>query len=396
MEWLPLPRWVRFIDVDWSSLPGGELGLRLVHISDTHLGYFAYSRSDPEMGINQREADFYRSFTNAVDRIIEIKPDFVVHAGDLFDGVRPQNRAIDLALKQLIRLSESGAEIVLISGNHSTPKLRETGNIFRIFEHLEGIHPIHEPGVTRVAMGDLTVHAVPHSTNPSIEDSLAGVGPSTDTRYNVLLMHAGIDGSSRYRTDHINQQMIAPESISPEFDYVALGHYHEFAEVRDRMYYSGSTERLGFGELGQKKGFIEVDLARASTEFHELEVRNMLELRTIDAHSLSGTDVLREIKSRLEEAPLDGAIARLSVVNLGTDVARSLDTSALKRQASRALHFDLRIERADGGPSRHAADASIGSLEYEFNEFVKHLDIADERRARLLELGADYFKEDYA
>ena len=91
--------------------------MKLVHISDTHLGFFAYSRSDPDLGINQREADFYRVFARAVDRIIDINPDVVVHAGDLFDGVGPQNRAIDVALRQLIRLSESGAEIIMISGN---------------------------------------------------------------------------------------------------------------------------------------------------------------------------------------------------------------------------------------------------------------------------------------
>ncbi len=72
--------------------------MRLIHFSDTHLGYGAFSKLDVSEGINQREADFYSAFQQAINRMIELKPDFVVHSGDLFDTVRPQNRAIDFAL----------------------------------------------------------------------------------------------------------------------------------------------------------------------------------------------------------------------------------------------------------------------------------------------------------
>ncbi len=367
--------------------------MRLIHISDTHLGFFAYSRSDPDLGINQREADFYRVFAQAVDKIIALKPDVVVHAGDLFDGVRPQNRAIDVALKQLIRLSESGTEIVLISGNHSTPKMMETGNIFRIFEHLDGIHPIHEPGAAEIVIGDATIHAIPHSITPPMKDVLSSVRPSRQTRHNVLVLHAGIEGSSRFRTDHINQQLIAPEHIPTEMDYVALGHYHEYAELRKGMCYSGSTERLGFGEVGQRKGIVEVDLDRGATEFHELDVRSMFDIEPIDAENLMAMEVLGEVKSRLHESPLEGAIARLTVANVRPDVARSLDVASMKRMASSALHFDLRIERADSEQLREGGDPMIGSLEREYGLYVDGMSIPAERKKRLLELGTSYLTE---
>lgn len=367
--------------------------MRLVHISDTHLGFFAYSRSDPDLGINQREADFYRAFAQAIDKVIALKPDVVVHAGDLFDGVRPQNRAIDVALRQLIRLSESGTEIVLISGNHSTPKMRETGNIFRIFEHLDGIHPVHEPGVAEIVVGDATIHAIPHSANPPMNEVLSLLQPSKLTRHNVLMLHAGIEGSSRYRTDHINQQLIAPDNIPKDMDYVALGHYHEFAELTKGMCYSGSTERLGFGEVGQRKGIVEVDLDRGTTEFHELDVRDMYDIESIDAEGLTAMEVFGEVKSRLEDSPLEGAIARLIVANVRSDTARSLDTLSLKRMASSALYFDLKIQRADSEPIREQRDSTIDSLEHEYGLFVERLNIPDERKKRLLSLGASYLTE---
>jgi hypothetical protein len=44
-----------------------------------------------------------------------------------------------------------------------------------------------------------------------------------------------------------------------DFDYVALGHYHEFHEHKGNSYYAGATERFGFGEVGAKTGFAIVE-----------------------------------------------------------------------------------------------------------------------------------------
>ena len=40
--------------------------MRVLHVSDTHLGFSAFSRLDPIEGINQRESDFYDAFRQAV------------------------------------------------------------------------------------------------------------------------------------------------------------------------------------------------------------------------------------------------------------------------------------------------------------------------------------------
>ena len=122
--------------------------MRIAHIADTHVGFYAYRRSDPETGINQREVDVYRAFVRMVDSLIEKRPDLVLHAGDLFDSVRPSNRALSVVLEQLLRLSREKIPVVLIAGNHSTPRLRETGSVFRLFEHIEGVHPSVHPGHT--------------------------------------------------------------------------------------------------------------------------------------------------------------------------------------------------------------------------------------------------------
>jgi DNA repair protein SbcD/Mre11 len=74
--------------------------MHLVHIADTHLGLAAFYHIDPESGMNLREKQVYDNFLKAIDEIIRQKPDVLVHAGDLFDTVKPKTHAIRPLLKQ--------------------------------------------------------------------------------------------------------------------------------------------------------------------------------------------------------------------------------------------------------------------------------------------------------
>ena len=77
--------------------------MKLVHIADTHLGLAAFSRLDPDWGMNLREKQIYDNFLAAIDVIIREKPDVLVHAGDLFDTVKPKTRAYTTVLDALTR-----------------------------------------------------------------------------------------------------------------------------------------------------------------------------------------------------------------------------------------------------------------------------------------------------
>jgi DNA repair exonuclease SbcCD nuclease subunit len=48
----------------------------------------------------------YDAFIHCIDYVVKTKPDLVLHAGDLFDSVRPTNRAITVAVQQILRLSK--------------------------------------------------------------------------------------------------------------------------------------------------------------------------------------------------------------------------------------------------------------------------------------------------
>lgn len=85
--------------------------MQFAHLADTHMGYRQY-------GLVERENDFFQVFEQAIDEIINERPDFVIHSGDLFEYSRPPTRALLTAQKGILRLKEANIPIYAIAGNH--------------------------------------------------------------------------------------------------------------------------------------------------------------------------------------------------------------------------------------------------------------------------------------
>ena len=347
--------------------------MKILHVADTHIGYSAYHKVD-DNGLNQRETDVYDAFEQFVDYAVEKKPDLIVHSGDLFDTVRPTNRAISFALQQLIRISNEGIPMVIISGNHETPKLRETGSVFRIFEHLEGIHPVYKGIYERFDFGDVAVHAVPHcSTGDALKKNMESLR-AEDGAYNLLMLHVGVSGIKEFRRGDFNEQVIPSGYLSPDFDYIALGHYHRMTKVTENAYYSGSTEHLSFKEAGEDKGFLEIDTEGGSVEFVPLKNRPMVDLGILDCSSMDSDKVTGEIISRLKNAGTGGSILRLMLKNIGMGVYRGLDFHSIRKAASDAIHFELAYESSET-EQEVAGEGGIGSLIDEWREYISNIAI---------------------
>src|SRR3954468_4637095 len=111
--------------------------MRIAHLADAHLGFRQFQRLTPD-GVNQREADVALAFRRAVEAIIARGVDAVVIAGDLFHAVRPTNRSIIEAFTRLSRLRAPlpAAPIILIAGNHDTPRSAEAGSILKLMSRL--------------------------------------------------------------------------------------------------------------------------------------------------------------------------------------------------------------------------------------------------------------------
>ena len=147
------------------------VNLLIFHCADTHLGYRTYNKTVPsgekDEGLNQREADIYNAWDQLVEEAIRIKPDVFIHAGDFFDRVSPSNRAIVRARNGLYRLSEAGINAVILAGNHETPRMVETGHVFRLLERIPNVYVLYDGKPETVELDDILVTGVAHSSTLS-------------------------------------------------------------------------------------------------------------------------------------------------------------------------------------------------------------------------------------
>jgi DNA repair protein SbcD/Mre11 len=336
--------------------------VRLAHLADPHLGVRQYHRQTPS-GINQREADVARAFRLAVDGVIAARPDAVVVAGDLFHSVRPTNAAIVFAFKQFQRLREAlpGAPIVLVAGNHDTPRSAETGSILRLFEELGVDVAVDEARRLEYPALDLSLLAVPH--HALVGPERPELRPEGGARRQVMVLHGEIEGvlpTQRHTVEYGGALVGLRELAVEEWSYIALGHYHVQHEVAPHTWYSGSLEYVGtniWGELTDEagqgirgKGWLLVDVDRGTVTREPVPAsRPIIDLEPVRGDGL-GAEALDElIEERLHAVPggIADRIVRLRVYDVPRHVARELDHAAIRDWKAEALHFHLDIHRPE-------------------------------------------------
>src|SRR5207247_9509904 len=114
-------------------------------------------------------------------------PDLIRLSGDIFHSVRPTNPAILFLFQQLHRLRTGlyDSPIVMIAGNHDTPRSMETGTILRLYEAL-GIHVVvDEARCVAFPMLDCSVRAVP--PQPLVQSERPALRPLRGARSRVIM-----------------------------------------------------------------------------------------------------------------------------------------------------------------------------------------------------------------
>ena len=380
--------------------------MRLVHLADIHLGFRQYQRQTPT-GINQREADVAASLQRVVDAVIELKPDLVLVAGDVFHTVRPTNPAILHGFRQFSRLVGAlpDAKVVMIAGNHDTPRTAETGCILRLFTQL-GITVV-DGSSSRVSIPelDLMILAV-----PDMALDRARLEPDPTAKYNILLLHGEIEGVlPKYgrELERATMEISEKELGAEKWDYVALGHYHVHRRIDKNAYYSGSldyTSTNPWGELTEQreagidgKGIIEYDLATKTHTFHPIQPsRPWVDLAPLSGSGLSPAALDEAIRDALDncDGGIDQKIVRLVVRDVPRHILRELDHKALRDYKRRALNFHLdtreaaRPERGQGAPGRRASLADTVRDKLRSRVLTENIN-----RDQLVELGLHYLRE---
>lgn len=357
--------------------------MTIAHLSDTHLGFRAYGRTTPA-GMNQREADVMASFEAALEAIVEREPDLVVHAGDLFHVVRPGNATLVRTFQAFSRLQErrGGRPLVLIGGNHDTPRSSDAGNILRLFEGIPGLRLVSSQAESLdFPELDLEVLAVP--SHALLRDQRGEYVPTLGRRHSVLTLH----GMARQALPR-HAQFDVEQTRHEAWSYVALGDYHVFQAYGTNVCYSGSTDFAStnvWEEAGSPKGWVWFDTPVGRLEFVPLSTRAVIDLPSIDATGMELPQIEEAIRANAEWSP-EMPIVRQRILGFPPAFRGKLDPTIVREIASRALNYQLQLVPPQAVASAGGTGVASRTLE---QSWIEHAG----RREALRDLGLGLLKE---
>jgi exonuclease SbcD len=369
--------------------------MRIIHIADTHLGLSAFHALDAD-GMNLRERLLYDHFLSAIDQIIAQRPDVLVHAGDLFDHVRPKNRSFVTVLEALNRLQDAGIPVVAIAGNHSMGKTRYTTSPFAILEyHGAEFHAAYKYRYSHVELGGAIFHLIPNMLRA--EDYRKAFDEMTPApgAENVLVTHGLATALSDRRLRTVAEHEIDSTMLSGELDYIALGHYHGQQQVGEQAWYSGSLEFLGYGEIHDTKGGLLIDLDRHLVEHLDLPCTPMIDAGTIDCGELTAPEISGVLCSLLEEATIpDQTMVQVTLSDLPRDRAKEIDFRSLNHIRERLLDLKVRIlAREEDIPVNVPQDLAGIDYRKEFQSFVRQKGFTETETRYVTSIGDEVLQE---
>jgi exonuclease SbcD len=376
-----------------------------VHASDLHLGYAQY-------GLEARRQDFDNAFTEVVDRTIELKPDFMIIAGDLFHHARPSNTTLENAIRNFKRLKDAGIPVLTVDGSHDSAPNTITGTILAPLDsagliiHL----PRHEGACWRKD-GCCYVYGIPNfrsrrRTDEDLPAFLATSPPAPDpTMGNVFVFHGAVD-LPVVKPPYIEAE-IQPELIPDGFNYYAAGHVHEGYVGKFKtglLVYSGCTETVSYDETKARKGFMHVKIdekGRAEPTFVELTCprkfivleqefsgMNSQKITELAVQLVKGADqegaviipVLRGVlpaeasRAEVDVAKIRAAAQKALLVNpvvllresaVSDEIVRSIFESEFKDLKTKAFEYFLQIfsERYSRAEAERIARSALSLIE---------------------------------
>ena len=219
--------------------------MRLLHTSDWHLG-----RSLHRTDLRDPQAAFV---DHLVTTVKEERVDTVVVAGDVYDRAVPCLDAVQLCEQAFTRLRETGAHVVVISGNHDSARRLGFGS--RLLDR-SGVFLRTQPTLEPVVLGDVPIYAVPYLDPAALADHLQQVAAIAPP-YAVVVAHGWVAGgasSDSERDITVGGVGSVPPALFDGFAYGALGHLHGPQVIREGLRYSGSPLAYSFSEAAHRKG----------------------------------------------------------------------------------------------------------------------------------------------
>ena len=285
--------------------------MKFLHTADLHIG-----KSICEHSMLDEQRHILASILEAVRGE---KPDALLVAGDVYDKSVPSAEAVAVLDDFLVRLSETGTKVFVLSGNHDSAERIAFGG--RLMEN-RGVHmssvysgefapvtlqdefgevdvwmlPFVRPATVRACLGSDEERDQVTDYTSAMRMAIAQMH-FTPGRRNVLLAHQFVTGAERSDSEeNVGGLDNVDASVFDGFDYVALGHIHKPQNVAKdtagnaRVRYSGTPLKYSLSEAGHKKSLTVVELAGKSADgLAGIEVREVPLTPKHDVREIKGT-----------------------------------------------------------------------------------------------------------
>lgn len=342
--------------------------IKLLHFADVHIGVENYGHTDPNTGLSTRVMDFLRCMDEMVNFAREHDADVAIFAGDAFKTRNPNptfQREFAWRIQDLAAL----CPVVLLVGNHDLPINIKKASSVEIYETLNVPNVIvgreNRLHYIETKSGPIQVATVPYPVRARLlEDQMdLGKGSLLDLdralqEYIELIIRDLGKAASEFDTPRVltghftvntakvgsERQIMLGRDVAitlaniadPIWNYVALGHIHQFQDLtlgRDDLppvVYSGSIERIDFGEEKEDKGFVWVELEagqRATYQFIKVNSRPFVTIRCDVRRTSNPMHVVLE---KLNQYDLNNAVVRV-IITADPESNSMLQVPAIER-----------------------------------------------------------------
>ena len=409
--------------------------MKILHFADLHLGVESYGHLDPATGLSSRLLDFLNALDQVVDFAIGNKVDLVLFCGDAYRSREPTQTQQREFAKRINRLSTSGIPIFLLVGNHDLPNAIGRATTTEIFDTLavKKVYVSNRPEVYRIPTNSGTIQIVSlpwprrsalltreetknltlDQINQRLEQVLTSVIAAKAQELDpglpaILAAHVWVSGAQvgSERSMVIGQEhaLLLSNVAHPAFDYIALGHIHKYQVLSSNppVVYSGSLERLDFGEEEDDKGFYLVEIEpgketgkrRVSFDFHQITGRRFLtiNIKIEPADAEPTATVLKSIAEQQDK--VKDAIVRLSI-SLPAEMEGQLRDNDIRNAMKEAYYLtiakDIKQESRLSRLGEWTAE-EITPLDA-LKAYLESKKVAPERARLLLEYGEKLIQE---
>jgi DNA repair exonuclease SbcCD nuclease subunit len=270
----------------------------------------------------ERFDDFAKSLSYSINTCINLRPDFVLFTGDLFEHAKPQAPELRQVVIILEKLKQARIPLILSQGNHDVSYSRARrygGDILEFLSDLNmGMRYVQDE-ITYFKVGEekialiLGVNYYGKRTNRILNQLLTKYSDEINdfNGLKILMLHAFVQGMPGVAD-------VKRNTIGKSFDYVAVGHLHERWENSEyNIYCPGSTEHTSSSEWKQpKRGMYDVRFVNKGSDNWVSQIE-YVNIETRPKHifkhefkSLSVPEIRDEAENFLIKNDIEGAILR--------------------------------------------------------------------------------------